>query len=576
MIHPAKIAILVIFFGMCSGMLYWRVTQKTDLQILSEAGLKDDVIALYNLERISLITAKTGLEKQQIDLQGLYLAKKQAEARLSIERVRLWGDVYLYGTGGLLAAVCVAVLVLAGGYTFAHVRRAGIVTYKIGKHSEIPVRIVDMGAISAEGVAVLTQSEFMRAKAPEEYLKLCIAMAEKAALRSHVTAQMALPAAAGEVIDVAPRPVPTFAELYARGELQEGKDLICGFNPQGEPQRRSLIDLKAVAVTGWQGSGKTLSMAYLTACTLIQCPGSRAIVIDPHSNHDEGLGSILRPLEGIGLAEIIRGAAISAAITRLDKILDDRLEGRESSKNRIVLVIDEMARLSKLPCFDTLMAFIERCTNEIRKANILFIGGSTKWTARHFKGRADIRGVMPSSLVHATKISQAELIIEDMGKEEKALLKQVEKPGTALLQTSSQRDPSLVRMPLITLADILHVAENLREASGGMCQSEKNLHVDDIHKKQTLHVVSQPVSLPVSDQVSESETPTCITIGTPLKTQETPSRTLVFEYMQKNRKNTKEMANLLGVSISMVKEVLAGRRKLTTERKAKLLEDATC
>lgn len=446
------------------------------------------------------------------------------------------------------------------------------------RNAKIPIRKKDLSK-AVQIANDFSIAEKLEATFPEKAFALYEKMAEIRlkelnALMAprRATIQAALLEATGEVLDLAPRPVPTFAELYARGELQEGKDLICGFNPQGEPQRRSLIDLKAVAVTGWQGSGKTLSMAYLTACTLIQCPGSRAIIIDPHSNHDEGLGSILRPLEGIGRAEIIRGASISAAITRLDKILDDRLEGRESSKNRIILVIDEMARLSKLPCFDTLMAFIERCTNEIRKANILFIGGSTKWTARHFKNRADIRGVMPSSLVHATKISQAELIIEDMGKEEKALLKQVEKPGTALLQTSSQRDPSLVRMPLITPADILHVAENLREANGGNLSSEQILHVDDSHKKQTLHVVSQPVSLPVSDQVSESETPTCLTLETPLKTQETPSRTLVLGYMQKNRKNTKEMANLLGVSVSMVKEVLAGRKKLTTSRKSKLLE----
>ena len=67
-------------------------------------------------------------------------------------------------------------------------------------------------------------------------------------------------------------------------------------------------------------------------------------------------------------------------------------------------VIDELARIAKLDIFDEILGFIERCTEETRKANITFFGGSPKWTARHFKGRADIRGCMNSMLKYAKAI----------------------------------------------------------------------------------------------------------------------------------------------------------------------------
>ncbi|HEX5351670.1 MAG TPA: hypothetical protein VFW58_08585, partial [Trichococcus sp.] len=106
-------------------------------------------------------------------------------------------------------------------------------------------------------------------------------------------------------------------------------------------------------------------------------------------------------------------------------------------------------------------------------------------------------------------------------------------------------------------------------ANDNYVESENNLHVDDMQKKQTLPVVSEQVSC----EVSESETPERLNSETPLKTLGTPDRTLILEYMTKNRKSREEMANILGVSVSMVKEVLAGRKKLTMERKMKLVEN---
>jgi hypothetical protein len=136
-------------------------------------------------------------------------------------------------------------------------------------------------------------------------------------------------------------------------------------------------------------------------------------------------------------------------------MLDRRLTGEEANEPGILLVIDELARLAKMDCFDVLVAFLERCTEETRKANITFIGGSHKWTARHFKGRADIRGCMNSMLIHKTKPSQADLLLEDA--HDKNLVKHIHRPGEAILVTD-YASPVLVAMPFCTRKDMETVA----------------------------------------------------------------------------------------------------------------------
>ena len=103
-----------------------------------------------------------------------------------------------------------------------------------------------------------------------------------------------------------------------------------------------------------------------------------------------------------------------------------------------------------------LLAFLERCTEETRKANMTFIGSSPKWTARHFNGRADIRRCMNAVLIHKTKPSQADLLMEDA--EHKRLVRELEQPGEAVFATDYS-EPLRVAMPLCTREDMQTVAQ---------------------------------------------------------------------------------------------------------------------
>ena len=255
--------------------------------------------------------------------------------------------------------------------------------------------------------------------------------------------------------------VPTFAELLDAYEIAEGKMLLMGFAEDNTPQRRTIADIKALSVAGQQGSGKTASIAYLLTSMLIINRNTEEYVIDPHWKHPEGLGALIKPLEQTGRLHLINPVEIEETINNINTRLDNRLAGVESSDTPIVIVIDELARIGKTPVFtEHVLPFVERCTEETRKANILFIGGSQKWNARHFGNKADIRACINSLLVHRIKPSQADLLLED--RDNLKLMKQVTRPGQALMATSHDADPSIVSMPYITRTDIERVAQHLK------------------------------------------------------------------------------------------------------------------
>ena len=247
---------------------------------------------------------------------------------------------------------------------------------------------------------------------------------------------------------------PTFSALLRSGEIDRGKPLIVGYE-QGQPQYRKLDVFKSMAIAGHQGSGKTRSMGYLIACAAVACD-ARVYVCDPHGKDADSLYALIKPLEQTPLVTIINPFDLPVLITQLETTLNRRLSGEERSDPPILFVIDELARVAKMEVFDTLLQFIERCTEETRKANITFFGGSPKWTARHFKGRADIRGCMNSMLIHKTKPSQAELLLEDS--QDKKLVRELQRPGDAILVTDFG-DPHIVSMPLAERDDMQIVAD---------------------------------------------------------------------------------------------------------------------
>jgi hypothetical protein len=474
----AKLQVIIGFFLAVSTIATYKVITTE----LVDPDLKE--------ARIAYETEKIQLEQEQLKR---YDALEAEQFRVKRANLRRENDLNFYGAAGLLSICGLALIILAIGYSRAKVKRASVHTVRIGQHSEIPVHQKDLQSFYPIAVNLsLAEIEASVSTAHENAYRISRQMIADIAdyTRAFVgkRGMLALgpshPAGLGHLDASAITVIPTFAELLNTGVIAPGKPLILGYDRQGQPQSRSLHDLKSLAIAGWQGSGKTLSTAYILASSVLAY-GVRAYVVDPHKHHHESLYSLIKPLENTGHVTIINPFDTPALMNELDTILNRRLAGQEPGSPGILLVIDEMARLAKMECFDVLVAFLERCTEETRKANITFIGGSHKWTARHFKGRADIRGCMNSMLIHKTKPSQADLLLEDS--HDKNLVKQLHRPGDAILVTDYDT-PTLVSIPLCKREDMQAVADMVRKTH--QAASSKELPITLIGREE------QPELLP--------------------------------------------------------------------------------
>jgi hypothetical protein len=413
------------------------------------------------------------------DLQEAQLTYELEKLQLRQHNLHRYDSLKYYGLIGLLGAANLSLLIIAGAYARIRMKRSSVHTAHIGQHGSIPVHYKDLQDFYPIAVNLsLAEIEAATSTAHQKAYNISRQMVEDitsytraiAGKRGFVlsgteqpgTLQAALPASVS---------VPSFAELLENGMAAPGKPIIMGFH-QGQAQERSLKDLKSLAIAGWQGSGKTMSIAYLVASSVLAY-GVRVYIVDPHKNHTEGLYPLIKPLEKTGHVTVINPFDTPTLIKNLNETLERRLTGKESSESGILLVIDELARLAKMDCFDTLVTFLERCTEETRKANITFIGGSHKWTARHFKGRADIRGCMNSMLIHKTKPSQADLLLEDS--QDKRLVKHIHRPGDAILVTDFSH-PTLVSMPYCTPKDMERVTALITHSS--TADIPASLHLD--------------------------------------------------------------------------------------------------
>ncbi|GAK51801.1 hypothetical protein U14_03047 [Candidatus Moduliflexus flocculans] len=399
-------------------------------------------------------------------------AIQNAQERLQIERIDLQRQTLqrndrlkFYGTLSVIGSFNLAVLLLAIGIAHSRIKAASVFTLRIGEQSAIPVRYKDLPRIYPIALNLsLAELEGSASDSHDKAYQISRQMIEDAAnytraLSSHApnrlwgneptqTLSMAIAAT-----------TPTFAELLENGTIAPGKPLLLGY-ADGQPQTRELRDLKSLAIAGWQGSGKTSSTAYLIASSVFAY-SVHAYILDPHQQHPESLSALIRPLTATGRVHIVNPFDTPKLIRDLTQRLDRRLAGEEPSEPGLLFVIDELARLANMECFDELVRLLERCTEETRKANITFFGSSPKWTARYFKGRADIRGCMNSMLIHKTKPSQADLLLEDS--QEKQLVKGLQQPGDAILATDFA-PPLCVSIPRCVKADMETIARRMRES----------------------------------------------------------------------------------------------------------------
>lgn len=386
-------------------------------------------------------------------------------------------DVYWYSTVNRIAYALflLAALVGAAALTYsiakARLKKAAIHTYKIGKHSEVSVHENDLATVGPQVAIGLTQAEQL--KQQNKGLKQAFAINMQMAEMQRKQAQMltgkrgqaapagapqALPPTSGEA-GAEFEAIPSFHQLLISGEIASDKPMILGFQ-DGAPRRGSFLDIYSAAVAGESGSGKTSTMLFLIGSGLVTC-GVRFIGIDPHYPHPKSLGAKTRPLWDAGLMYMATSQQdIVQVLHKIEALIDRRLKQADRDTTPVVLVIDELAFLSKTPIGAAIAHTMERISTEGRKCDIYMLASSQTWLAARTGNSSVVRDTLTSAYVHRIKPKQANLLLQDKSEVEK--VKRYIKQAGEVLFCPVNDDSTVCRMPYTTEADIMMVAEMLQ------------------------------------------------------------------------------------------------------------------
>jgi hypothetical protein len=400
-------------------------------------------------------------------------ALTNAEMSLQIKRVALKernlerdDAIRIAAVSGVLASLCASALIVAAGLHRERVRRASVFVAKIGQYSEIPVHIkqIRSGELNPQLATLAAAEQLERIHAGQEKIV--------AALESVIdtgTAQMrviasqaraALPPATesepGLHVPSAFAAPPPFAQLIETRELAHGKPMILAY-VQGQPKRGSFLDIYSSAVAGESGSGKTATLLYLIACGLIS-EYIRFIAIDPHFPHPKSLGAKTRPLWENGFMALASSdEEITQALQEVETTIFERIRQIDTTTHPVVLVIDEVAFLSKSQTVGRAVTHtMERVSTEGRKCDVYMLASSQTWLAARTGGNSAVRDTLTSAYVHRIKPKQANLLLQD--KAEAEMVRQYVKRAGDVLLCSVHDDPVVAQMPYTTEEDIKLVA----------------------------------------------------------------------------------------------------------------------
>jgi hypothetical protein len=439
-------AFLAVAITMIAASLY----QKGEMWVKRQAF--GDV---FDAQLVRVSEKEAELRVAQLDMELERIAYKRS--RIGETSAKIHSIILILICGGFLVTGLYATPI-----SLAHLRANSVIEQHIGS-SVLRIHFQTVKSPDfAQFMGLVAHIEGVRAQNPEKALEMSLQLTKAITGRLAALPHPVQSSSSAAMPQLTP--VPTFRQLYDAGKVAPGQPLCMGFC-QGEPQNRSINEIRSMAVAGAQGSGKTLSIAYLITSLLSIEKDSQGFVIDPHHKHHEGLWSYISPLEQTGRLTRVGEFECRERMEWLQDRLDARLNDQEPSTSLIFFVIDELPAIGKIDIFQqSILPVLSRCVSESRKARILFIGAGTRWQASNFGGDASIRQTLSSLWVHKTKPSQAEFLLEDS--QDRKLVKALKSPGQALLATANSSDPSIVTVPLITKSDILTVAQALQPKEG--------------------------------------------------------------------------------------------------------------
>ncbi len=505
---------------------------------------------------------------------------REAKIHTQEKNIYWYSTAYKVAFTTVLGVLLISVLMISYSIARSKLKKASVHTYKIGQYNEVVVHEKDLSIAAPIAMGLMNAEQLKQMnggveRAFELYTKMAEVQAKQIqALVGRRGLMPGAPNASGvalpfqETSELPPpqaQDIPTFQELLTNGAIARGEPMILGYE-HGIPRHGSFLDIYSAAVAGESGSGKTATLLFLIGSGLVSC-SIRFLGIDPHYPHPKSLGFKTKPLWESGLMRMATYKDdMLTMLNDVERTIDNRLKQVDRDTTPVVLVIDELAFLAKTSIGNAIAHTMERISTEGRKCAVYMLASSQTWLVARTGSSSVVRDTLTSAFVHRIKPKQANLLLQDKEEAEK-VKKHVKQAGDVLLCPVND-DSVVCKMPFTTETDMHMVANMLEsEAIDVTPQPLKDDGVPALSEKIRSKQLPEP-STELADSAVLSQ-----------QTETFDAKLLTIEILKErmeasplnNNEWQKQLADVSGVSESLVENIIEGKRKLTVRTAKRLV-----
>jgi hypothetical protein len=258
--------------------------------------------------------------------------------------------------------------------------------------------------------------------------------------------------------------IPTFRELLECGMIEAYEDeSILGFT-HGKEKRGMWDKLYSFMVLGISGSGKSSTVAYYTALSVLH--GARLLLIDPDAEEEGSLTQRLGALINMLLTPV---ATNPKGVERILKIAEKELE--HPSDYPLVFLVDEFSSIMRdekwASVSQKLSSMLEGYAQRGRKRKrICIVLGQVGKASR--TGGTELRSSMTATFIHRLPVQQARLVIDPDTAKECANLD----TGEVIVLLSNSSMPYRMHIPQTQIDDMQEVLQLIAPISDRFTPSE--------------------------------------------------------------------------------------------------------
>ena len=531
-------------------------------------------LAFNRQQDATLVQANTLLQTDRIDLERAKIAQEKASLHRNAE-------FWFYTKVGIPISLALIAFGVTCAYIHVQHKKASVHTFQLGKHNTIVVHTKDL-SMAAPIAMQLTYNQQLAADTKTN---------EKANVRQHELNDMlvdqfrALAGRRGFVntntppdmkaieapaVIVPTTDVPTCAQLLQRGELAPGQDMILAYEATGTARQGSMKDILSAAIAGESGSGKTGTMLFLIGSGIL-CEQIHFYGMCPHYPHPKSLGYKTKALwkehEYMHMATDYKKDMVTMCLT-IEQIIDNRLKQIDTDTTPVVMVIDELAFLNKTSLKGQLAHTMERISTEGRKCDVSMLASSQTWLASRTGENSAVRDTLTSAYVHAIKPKQVNLLLQD--KEQTALVKKYIKCPGDVLFCPVMDEAVVCKMPYTTERDIATIAAILQKQDFTPTFPKLSVNRLSIAFEQKIAIGTsqqQIVDPGGSHALPLPKSENMISVLNQLFEESKASNPQILKTVWQE-----SVAAQVGISISLLRNVMEGHRKITSETQQKITD----